>query len=361
MQIQTTASSSQQWQELKGAIKQDRLLYLYVIVTTALLYWLSNTIDYSSNIEYNVFIYLRTLTNICYITFLAWSTGFYLYLLYHRTPHPIMVYIKTIIAFFNPISKAISFVLLVLTLNLTFSCYTYLKAHIPALNPFQYDVLFYEIDKWLHFGISPWKITHAIFPNAAATYLINILYHAWFLLMWGITLFFIVRRDLLLLRSQYLLSFMGSWFLVGGISAALLSSAGPCYTHLLDHNNTHYLPLMDRLAIQSQQLMEAGWTHIWALDVQDTLWLNYVSLEGGIGAGISAMPSMHVSVAVLMALATYQFNKKLGYLMWAYMIMIQIGSVHLAWHYAIDGYLSIILTLLVWKTAGWISHRYLVE
>lgn len=361
MQIQTSMSASQQWQEVKSALQQDRLLYGYVIITTTLLYLMSLSIEYDSPIEYNIFIYLRTLSRICYITFLAWSTAFYIYLLYHRTPHPIAVYIKTIITFFTPLSKALSFILLVLALNLTFSCYTYLKAHIPALNPFQYDLLFYEIDKWLHFGVSPWKITHAVFSSPAATYVINVLYHAWFLLMWGLTLFFIVRRDLLLLRSQYLLSFMGSWFLIGGIGATLLSSAGPCYTHLLNHEHTHYLPLMDRLMAQSQLLVEAGWTHIWALDVQDSLWLSYLALEGGVGAGISAMPSMHVSIAVLMALSAYKINKKLGYLMWGYMIMIQIGSVHLAWHYAIDGYLSIILTLLVWKTAGWISHRYLVE
>lgn len=72
---------------------------------------------------------------------------------------------------------------------------------------------------------------------------------------------------------------------------------------------------------------------------------------------------MHVSVAVTMALAFQKLHKKLGYLMWGYVLAIQIGSVHLAWHYAIDGYLSAILTLVIWKSVGALhtlksSHLY---
>lgn len=361
MQILTSEARTRHWQQIKQAFYQDKLLYGYVLFTTIALYLMSLMFSYASHIEYSAFTYLSTLIRICYITFLTWSSAYYLYLLYHRRPHPIQAYIKTLIGFFNPLSKAISFILLVFALNLTYSCYSYLKSVIPDIKPFQYDLAFYELDKWLHFGVSPWEITHGIFSSPFATYGINFLYHLWFLLMWGMTLFFIVRRDLTHLRNQYLIAYMSSWLLIGGITATLLSSAGPCYTHLLNPEHTHYLPLIDLLNDQSRIMVEAGWFPVWALDVQDSLWLNYLGREGGIGAGISAMPSMHVSVAMLMALASYQYNKKLGLLMWAYMIFIQIGSVHLAWHYAIDGYLSIILTLLIWKGCGWISHRLTSE
>lgn len=361
MQILTSEASARNWQQIKLAFQQDKLLYCYVLFTTLGLYLMSLVFSYASSIEYSAFTYLRTLTRICYITFLTWSSAYYLYLLYHRRPHPLVAYAKTLVSFFNPLSKAVSFILLVLALNLTYSCYSYLKSVIPDINPFQYDLAFYELDKWLHFGVSPWEITHAVFSSAFSTYVINFLYHLWFLLMWGVTLFFIVRRDLTHLRNQYLIAYMSSWLLIGGITATALSSAGPCYVHLLNPEDTYYLPLLDLLGEQSRSLVQSGWFPVWALDVQDTLWLNYLGREGGIGAGISAMPSMHVSVAMLMALASYRFNKKLGYLMWAYLAFIQIGSVHLAWHYAVDGYLSMILTLIIWKCCGWISLRFASE
>ncbi|EGA68205.1 membrane-associated phospholipid phosphatase [Vibrio sinaloensis DSM 21326] len=357
MPILTSDNRHQQWLDIKTTLQQDRLLYAYVFVTTLALYLMSQSVTLESKIEYDAFTYLETLISICYVTFLSWSTGYYLYLAYHKTPHPLVVYIKTLLGFFNPLSKAVSFILLVLALNLTFSCYTYLKSIIPDIKPFQYDLLFYHLDNWLHFGTDPWQLTHQWFSSIYSTFVINFLYNLWFLLMWGSVLFFIVRRDIARLRNQYLVTFMASWLFIGGISATLLSSAGPCYSHLVDSELNHYLPLMDRLMQQSISLETKGLPPLWALDVQDMLWLKYLGRESGVGSGISAMPSMHVSIAVLMALGAYQLNRKLGYLMWLYVVAIQIGSVHLAWHYAIDGYLSIVLTLILWKLCGVLARK----
>ena len=47
-----------------------------------------------------------------------------------------------------------------------------------------------------------------------------------------------------------------------------------------------------------------------------------------------------------------------GYLTLIYLFFIQIGSVHLGWHYAVDGYASMILTWLLWRLSGWIVNRY---
>jgi hypothetical protein len=71
------------------------------------------------------------------------------------------------------------------------------------------------------------------------------------------------------------------------------------------------------------------------------------------GSGISAMPSIHVSAAVLFALLGWRVDRRLGIGFTIFAIVIMIGSVHLAWHYAIDGYLSAALTLVIWWVCGW--------
>jgi hypothetical protein len=47
-------------------------------------------------------------------------------------------------------------------------------------------------------------------------------------------------------------------------------------------------------------------------------------------------------------------------LMWTaagFCAVILFGSVHLGWHYAVDGYFSIIATVAIWKIVGWALSR----
>jgi membrane-associated phospholipid phosphatase len=69
------------------------------------------------------------------------------------------------------------------------------------------------------------------------------------------------------------------------------------------------------------------------------------------------MPSMHVSIAWLMALLGWRISRPVGWLLTAYCACIVLGSVHLGWHYAVDGYVSIILTSGIWFVTGRIIAR----
>ena len=73
--------------------------------------------------------------------------------------------------------------------------------------------------------------------------------------------------------------------------------------------------------------------------------------------GISAMPSILVASSVLFALVAWRANRVLGWIFWAYAAAVMLGSVHLAWHYALDGYLGAALTVLIWRLAGWWLDR----
>ena len=69
------------------------------------------------------------------------------------------------------------------------------------------------------------------------------------------------------------------------------------------------------------------------------------------------MPSLHVATAFLFYLLTSQLNKWLGLFFALYCFLIFLGSVHLAFHYAIDGYFSVILTWIYWKFSGVIIEK----
>ncbi len=174
--------------------------------------------------------------------------------------------------------------------------------------------------------------------------------------MWGMLLYFVIHRKDDQLRNQFLLTFLSSWFIIGNIMATLLSSAGPVYISYFNDQDL-YLPLMQRLDMQSAELTERGLFSLWALSTQDALWASYEGGIGDIGTGISAMPSMHVTISVLIAMASFRLNKKLGYTAWLYAFFIQIGSVHLAWHYAIDGYVGTLFVVILWHLIGYLLRK----
>jgi hypothetical protein len=53
-----------------------------------------------------------------------------------------------------------------------------------------------------------------------------------------------------------------------------------------------------------------------------------------------------------MVLLARRVNRTLGWAYAVFALLILVGSVHLAWHYAIDGYFSAIAVLLVWWGSG---------
>ncbi|RIW19189.1 phosphatase PAP2 family protein [Vibrio harveyi] len=341
--------------ELKANLLKDKILYFYCASTTLLIFSCSLYLD--SPIRYSLTTYFETIGLASYITFLAWCTYYYFSLIFRKEPHPAKQFLNKLRRMFFPLTRTLSVIALLLVLTIVFSNHTFLTSLIPILHPFSLDSAFIDIDRFLHFGIDPWVITHTILPGPWASLVINTAYNAWFFFMWGMLIFFLIYKKQPLLRQQFFLTFVLSWMVIGFVLATLLSSAGPCYVEPL-MDNTYFSPLMRTLQEQSQYLQDIQVGQLWALATQDHLWNDYIEQSNGIGSGISAMPSMHVSIAVLLALSIYQINKVAGYVAYVFALLIQIGSVHLAWHYAIDGYLATILTILLWKAVGAFIHRF---
>jgi hypothetical protein len=219
-----------------------------------------------------------------------------------------------------------------------------LKPMIPLLKPFTYDTMFLEWDRTLHFGFDPWVLLQPLMGHDIITYIFNMLYNFWFLALFGTFMWFGFARQASVVRTQFFLAYMLCWWIGGGFLAVYFSSAGPVYYALLGHFPDPYAPLLAYL----------NDIPIWALDTQQLLWDGYQGKATPIG--ISAFPSMHNASAVLFALAAFRVNRTAGICFAVYAVVILVGSVHLAWHYAVDGYAAIALALVCWWVAGFMAR-----
>jgi PAP2 superfamily len=216
---------------------------------------------------------------------------------------------------------------------------------------FGFDPLFAAWDRALFLGTDPWVLTHRLFGSLAATRAIDGFYHGWFVPMTlGIAVCAFIRDAQL--RTQYLLAYALSWIVSGTLLAYLLPAAGPCYYSDFAGGAPTFTALMEGLRGHEEVLIAQGERGLSALRNQSALLNHFNSGHLAMGGGISAMPSMHNALAVLFALGGMRLNRRLGIAMWVYALMIWIGSIHLGWHYAIDGVAALVLTLGIWALSG---------
>ena len=148
------------------------------------------------------------------------------------------------------------------------------------------------------------------------------------------------------IRSQFLWTYVITWTLLGNVVAYFFMSGGPTFYERITGS--------DRFTVLTSYLsQQAPMTN----EIRDWLWTNYASGLAGSATGISAFPSLHLALATLFVIQAWHFDRRLGFVLGAFCAVIQIGSVHLGWHYAIDGYFSIIATMLIWKATGWVLAR----
>jgi hypothetical protein len=226
-----------------------------------------------------------------------------------------------------------------------------LKGVIPAIQPFAWDSQFAAWDNFLHGGRQPWEWLQPLFGHPYATDAIDMLYLAWFY-VGGIVLFWqmlSLRRPRL--RMQFFLSIVLIWVLLANVAAIALSSAGPCYYGRVTGLPDPFAPLMDYLQDTNDVVF------LWALLVQEELWKTYLDPSAGVLHGISAMPSLHVAAAFCYTLLGFAVNRLLGLALGLFTAIILIGSVHLGWHYAIDGYAGMLGTYAIWRAVGWFLTR----
>jgi len=189
----------------------------------------------------------------------------------------------------------------------------------PLLNywmPFSADVWLANADNVLFLGHDPGRLLSAFaFPQAGLVY-----HPVWFALI-ILSLLIVATAPPSPEKSAAMLSYFALWSAVGPIIHSLLPAAGPVFYERLG--------LGDRFAA-----VDGGAE---TRQVADYLWNIYATRSFGAGAGISAMPSLHVTMAAWTVIVARTFAPRLTMPMAACALLIAILSVALGWHYAVDG------------------------
>lgn len=220
--------------------------------------------------------------------------------------------------------------------------FSFIKDNIPLLNPFSWDPTFAEWDRLLHGGVDPYILLAPVFGNPFMTNIADNSYSLWFLMVYYFAFTACMDKENPIRRNTFLFAFLLTWIIGGTILAIIFSSVGPVYYQDFGFGD-QFVPLMESL----RQYNEVQ--TITALELQAVLLEGYQN-DGDL-KGISAMPSMHVALSWIMAFQAFQYRKSLGWAMVGFAILIQLSSVHLAWHYAIDGYLGFVVAALCWVAA----------
>lgn len=233
--------------------------------------------------------------------------------------------------------------------------FSLMKSLIPMFHPFSMDPFLHEADRFLHFGHDPWALLQPLLGHPLITFAIDRLYALWLFVIYFALLLQITSTANPRLRLNFLLSSALAWPVIGGVIATLLSSAGPCYFDAVVGGPGPYAPLMDYLRHTVQGTPLPGIRvpiDLMALRVQNLLWGFYQSGDFGIGFGVSAAPSMHVASTWLVARMLQHYGRIPAILGWSFFGVILVGSVHLGWHYALDGYIAILLAWIIWHAVS---------
>lgn len=219
---------------------------------------------------------------------------------------------------------------------LSSSAFSAMKAAMPSAVPFYLDPALTDLERFI-FGTDPWRASHALL--GWATPLIDRIY-----LLWLPTLMVVLYAVLLArpsaLKTRALISHALLWPLIGTIAAYASSSAGPIFHERLFGAPTGL----------TETLRQNGATG--NLLAYEKLWASHSDNSPLVGGGISAMPSMHIAMAVWIALVVRSAYPRFAWIGWSYLGVIWLGSVHLGWHYVLDGVPGALGALAIWQISS---------
>jgi hypothetical protein len=260
-----------------------------------------------------------------------------------RSDRPLFALAARMAAFVTP--RAVAGLALIALQVVLMGTFTSVKNMLPDMATYSWDGFWANVDAALHGGHDPWTLLTSLVSQPAALKLVEFVYASGWMVMIGLVPAIVALSPKLApIRVRFFLTYILSWMLIGNLLALLFMSAGPAFFAEIGDGD-RFRPLLDHVAANSGTLWSAR-------DIQTALWQVYEHGMVSFGTGISAFPSMHLSMATLWAITAFRRSRRLGAAALVFLAFILTGSVALGWHYAVDGYAAILLTVLIWIAVG---------
>lgn len=224
------------------------------------------------------------------------------------------------------------------------------KSLINVVNPYVqagWDPVFAAWDKALHFGFYPHEVIIPAVNSIGAGRVLDAAYAFWLLVMLFVTGYTMFADKDVYRRLRFLWTYMLSWILLGTIGATIFSSVGPIFYHDFYPQLPDIYEAIPRnlVAMHNEGFMFAAKTY--------ELLLGWARNDRIFDPNaLSAMPSMHLAISWLMVLYARSLGQKPLMLALPFFTLIYFGSIYLGFHYAVDAYVSVAVTSLIWWIAG---------
>lgn len=218
--------------------------------------------------------------------------------------------------------------------------FTSWKNLMPAIQDgFQYDRAQAAIDRVLHLGADPGPALVRLLPFPRLLAAVEWNYSVLWSLFGFLPPYFVATHKAAdSIRLRYLVTLAATWIVIGSLLACAFLSAGPAFYGSVTGDDTRFAEITAFLGHGSSSSSSA-------VAFQAYLWNHHAAGTSALGSGISAFPSMHVALAMLNALFLRELSRTAGIAGFVYVVVILFSSVYLGWHYAIDGYVSIVAVL----------------
>jgi hypothetical protein len=218
--------------------------------------------------------------------------------------------------------------------------FTFFKSTIPMMVPFYADPWLARFDQWLHGGYDPWQLAHWAGQYLPVDRLLPIYLWVWSIPALSLIVVIAVTDRDHARTIRFVTLYLACWLILGNVVALAGSSVGPVFYDALLGT--------DRFAGLHAALAESNLANSIIGRIQNFLWAAYAERGVALGSGISAFPSVHVGIATITALYLAERSRWLAVPGYVFLAVILFLSVYTGYHYAIDGYFSILFIVGLW-------------
>lgn len=218
--------------------------------------------------------------------------------------------------------------------------FTLVKTTMPQIVPYYADPSLTALDAWLHGDTDPWRVLEQLLGDRLLVRLTPLYQGPWLILAFLFPVILLAGDEEPRRVRRFLVLYTVAWIGMGNIVALMGMSVGPVF-HDRFYDST-------RFAALTRNLQDAGLDGTVMGALQQHLWSMYAAGREGFGTGLSAFPSVHVAVATVVALYCAERSLLLAIPAGLFAGTILILSVWSGYHYAVDGYASILLIAGLW-------------